>query len=135
MIYDDILDSEFYINVESSDVSEDLLSDIDDDAYREAVKATYAMLRTRNLFTHRIAYPEVKAFVTVPANDIPLESIDFGGRIAEKYKYNHSADASIEVFRTVSLSRLYMPEEEYNKIEQLSVPVLLNLYRLTGEKD
>lgn len=105
------------------------------DAYREAVKATYAMLRTRNLFTHRIAYPEVKAFVTVPANDIPLESIDFGGRIAEKYKYNHSADASIEVFRTVSLSRLYMPEEEYNKIEQLSVPVLLNLYRLTGEKD
>ncbi|MGN0191277.1 MAG: hypothetical protein ACI39U_06440, partial [Candidatus Cryptobacteroides sp.] len=65
------------------------------DAYREAVKSTYGMLRSRNLFTHRISYPEVRAFVTVPANDIPLESNDFGGRIAGKYKYNHSADASV----------------------------------------
>ena len=104
------------------------------DANREAVKATYRMLRERNLFTHRIAYPEIQAFVTVPANGIPLESNDFGGRIAQQYKYNHSADASVEVFRTIALSRLYMPEKEYNLVEKLSEPVLLNVYRLTGEK-
>lgn len=104
------------------------------DANREAVKATYRMLRARNLFTHRIAYPEIQAFVTVPANGIPLESNDFGGRIAQQYKYNHSADASVEVFRTIALSRLYMPEKEYNLVEKLSEPVLLNVYRLTGEK-
>ena len=104
------------------------------DAYREAVKATYLLLRERNLFTHRIAYPQVQAFVTVPANDIPLESNDFGGRIALKYKYNHSADANVEVFRTVALSRLYMPEKEFKRIDQLSETVLLNIYRLTGEK-
>ncbi len=104
------------------------------DAYREAVKATYLLLRERNLFTHRIAYPQVQAFVTVPANDIPLESNDFGGRIAQKYKYNHSADANVEVFRTVALSRLYMPEKEFKRIDQLSETVLLNVYRLTGEK-
>ena len=104
------------------------------DAYREAVKATYLLLRERNLFTHRIAYPQVQAFVTVPANDIPLESNDFGGRIALKYKYNHPADANVEVFRTVALSRLYIPEKEFKRIDQLSETALLNNYRLTGEK-
>ena len=89
--------------------------------------------KTRVL-THRIAYPQVQAFVTVPANDIPLESNDFGGRIALKYKYNHPADANVEVFRTVALSRLYIPEKEFKRIDQLSETVLLNIYRLTGEK-
>ena len=40
----------------------------------------------------------------------------------------------MEVFRTVALSRLYIPEKEFKRIDQLSETVLLNIYRLTGEK-
>lgn len=102
------------------------------DAFAESLKEVYRIMRRKNMFTHRIAYPEVVSFVTVPANDVPLDSDDYGGRMESQFKYNHSADASVEYFRTLYLSRLYLPEDEYMNIEKLSVPVFLNVYRLTG---
>ncbi len=102
------------------------------DAFAESLKEVYRIMRHENMFTHRISYPEVVPFVTVPGNDVPLDSDDYGGRMEAKFKYNHSADASVEYFRTLYLSRLYLPEDEYQNIEKLSVPVFLNVYRLTG---
>ena len=95
------------------------------------IRACYKELRKRNLFTHRISYPSVKAFVTVPSASVPLESVDFGGTLSPKFKYNHSADASEQITRVVPLNRLYMDEERLAKVNSLVAPAILNLERLT----
>lgn len=95
------------------------------------IRACYNVLRSRNLFTHRIAYPTVKAYVTVPSSSVPLESVDFGGTLSAKFKYNHSADASVQITRTVPLGRLYMSDEYLDEVNRLVAPVILNMDRLT----
>lgn len=95
------------------------------------IRACYRELRKRNLFTHRISYPAVKAFVTVPSAEVPLESVDFGGTLSAKYKYNHSADASVRITRVVPLNRLYMDEHRLAKVNSLVAPAILNMERLT----
>lgn len=95
------------------------------------IQACYNVLRDHNLFTHRIAYPSVKAYVTVPSSSVPLESVSFGGTLSDKFKYNHSADASIQITRTVPLGRLYMSDEYLEKVNRLVAPVILNMDRLT----
>ena len=95
------------------------------------IRACYRELRKRNLFTHRISYPTVKAFVTVPSAEVPLESVDYGGKLSAKYKYNHSADASIQITRVVPLNRLYMDENRLAKVNSLVAPAILNMERLT----
>ena len=95
------------------------------------IRACYRVLRSRNLFTHRIAYPAVKAYVTVPSSSVPLESVDFGGTLSSKFKYNHSADASVQITRTVPLNRMYMSEEHLEKVNSLVAPVILDMERLT----
>lgn len=95
------------------------------------IQACYNVLRDHNLFTHRIAYPSVKAYVTVPSSSVPLESVSFGGTFSDKFKYNHSADASIQITRTVPLGRLYMSDEYLEKVNRLVAPVILNMDRLT----
>ncbi len=93
------------------------------------VRACYRVLRQRNLFTHRIAYPSVKAFVTVPSVSVPLENTDFGGSLSPKFKYNHSADASMQITRVVPLSRLYLSGERLEEVNRLVAPVILNMER------
>lgn len=95
------------------------------------IQACYNVLRDHNLFTHRIAYPSVKAYVTVPSSSVPLESVSFGGTFSDKFKYNHSADASIQITRTVPLGRLYMSDEYLEEVNRLVAPVILNMDRLT----
>lgn len=95
------------------------------------IQACYNVLRDHNLFTHRIAYPSVRAYVTVPSSSVPLESVSFGGTLSDKFKYNHSADASIQITRTVPLGRLYMSDEYLEKVNRLVAPVILNMDRLT----
>lgn len=95
------------------------------------IRACYRILRGRNLFTHRIAYPSVKAYVTVPSSTVPLDNVDFGGSLSAKFKYNHSADASVQITRTVPLGRLYMSEENLAKVNRLVAPMILNMDRLT----
>lgn len=95
------------------------------------IQACYNVLRDHNLFTHRIAYPSVKAYVTVPSSSVPLESVSFGGTLSDKFKYNHSADASIQITRTVPLGRLYMSDEYLETVNRLVAPVILNMDRLT----
>lgn len=68
------------------------------------IRACYNVLRRRNLFTHRIAYPSVKAFVTVP-----------------------SADANIQVTRVVPLGRLYMDGDRLEEVNRLVAPMILNV--------
>ena len=91
------------------------------------IRACYNVLRQRNLFTHRIAYPAVKAFVTVPSVNVPLENTDFGGSLAPKFKYNHSADACMQVTRVVPLSRLYMGGDRLEEVNRLVAPMILNV--------
>lgn len=118
------LDMENYRSVLSDDF--EFMSS--DDA---VIRACYRELRKRNLFTHRISYPTVKAFVTVPSAEVPLESVDFGGTLSAKFKYNHSADASIQITRVVPLNRLYMDENRLAKVNSLVAPAILNMERLT----
>lgn len=93
------------------------------------IRACYRVLRAGNLFTHRIAYPSVKAYVTVPSSDVPLENVDFGGTIEQRFKYNHSADASVQITRALPVSRLYMDEERLERINRLVAPVILEMDR------
>ncbi len=95
------------------------------------IRACYRVLRQKNLFTHRIAYPSVRAFVTVPSAGAPLENTDFGGSLASRFKYNHSADASMQITRVVPLSRLYLGGERLDEVNRLVAPVILNMERLT----
>lgn len=94
------------------------------------IRACYRVLRSRNLFTHRIAYPSVMAYVTVPSSDVPLEDVDFGGTIEPRFKYNHSADAGVQITRTVPVSRLYMDEVRLERVNRLVAPVILDMDRL-----
>ena len=118
------LDMENYRSV----LDEDFEFISSDDA---VIRACYKELRRSNLFTHRISYPSVKAFVTVPSSSVPLESVDYGGKLSPKYKYNHSADASVQITRVVPLNRLYMDEERLDKVNSLVAPAILNMERLT----
>ncbi len=70
------------------------------------IRACYNVLRKRNLFTHRIAYPSVKAFVTVPSVNVPEQ-----------------------IMRVVPLSRLYMDAELLEEVNRLVAPVILNMGR------
>ena len=69
--------------------------------------------------------------MTVPSSSVPLESVSFGGTLSDKFKYNNSADASIQITRTVPLGRLYMSDEYLEKVNRLVAPVILNMDRLT----
>ncbi len=64
------------------------------------IRRCYRELRSRNLFTHRIAYPSVKAYVTVQSSDTLFT-------------------------RTVPMSRLYISGENYEKVNSLVAPMIL----------
>lgn len=51
------------------------------DTYTVAAQECYRILRRRNIFTHNISYPQVKAYLTVPASE------GEGFRLIESYRY------------------------------------------------
>lgn len=56
------------------------------DPYISIAKACYSLMRTENSFTHKIAYPEVRAFITMPlprgyeTSSEPYRYVDFNQR-------------------------------------------------------
>ena len=75
------------------------------------IRRCYRELRSRNLFTHRIAYPSVKAYVTVPSSDAVFT-------------------------RTVPMNRLYISGDDYGKVNSLVAPmILLSMCGKTAETD
>lgn len=66
------------------------------------IRRCFRELRSRNLFTHRISYPSVKAYVTVPSADTLFT-------------------------RTVPMNRLYISDGDYEKVNSLVVPMILSM--------
>lgn len=70
----------------------------------------YACLRETNRFTHRIAYPEVRMYVTAPANDLPDGAYTPDGWLNARFRYGRTAGAEEAGYSVVELKDKHLTE-------------------------
>ena len=78
----------------------------------------FRTLRQTNGFTHRIAFPEVSAYLTVPAGGLPADAYYQDGRLQETYKYNRAPVSDLITTRLVECRQRYLDEETARIIRQ-----------------
>ena len=68
----------------------------------------YKYLRTKNLFTHRISYPEVKCYAAMPSYAVKGAQMDVVGDLEYSFKYGRTPDDGPSVFSVVPLRDEYI---------------------------
>lgn len=81
------------------------------DAGTAVASLCYLYLRKENRFTHRIAYPEVKLYVTAPLGELPESAYSPDGWLKEAYRYNRPAGAVESTFLLMELKDKYLTQE------------------------
>ena len=69
-----------------------------------------AWLRKYNAFTHRVAYPDLKFYITYPSVNLPEDVYDVDGGFSFAYKYSRKTSAGQPDFSLVELRDRYFPE-------------------------
>jgi hypothetical protein len=68
-------------------------------------------MRERNCFTHKIAYPAFKPYITVPVTNLPIDAYMDDGSLADSYKYNRAPDSGSATYISIEMNDRYVPEE------------------------
>jgi len=75
------------------------------------VAECFKLLRSKNLFSHRVAFPDAKAYVTCPKSGLPSEAYDEGiGAFNPSYKYTRAEDSDVDTYTLVGYSARYLSE-------------------------
>ena len=72
--------------------------------------ACYNILRKMNWFTHDIAYPAAKVYMTVPSTDLPSRAYSGTGAFSDVYKYSRPAGSISPTFKTIIFNGRFIPE-------------------------
>lgn len=78
------------------------------DAASAVSSVCYLYLRATNRFTHRIAYPEVKLYVTAPSNELPEDAYSPDGWMNAGFRYNRAVDVSEPSFLLMELKEKHL---------------------------
>ena len=68
------------------------------DARRTVVADCIAYLRDRNLFTHKVAYPALAMYTTVPASGLADQDYNADGSLSDSFKYNRAENSDFETY-------------------------------------
>ena len=84
-------------------------------------------LRKSNRFTHRIAYPDVNAYVTAPCRGLGDDAYRGDGSFADQYKFGRESNSGVVTFAVVELKDKYMPSE-LRDMMIVKTPKIFSLY-------
>ncbi|MGN0195015.1 MAG: hypothetical protein ACI4AE_00995 [Candidatus Cryptobacteroides sp.] len=87
----------------------------------------YSYLRKYNLFTHRIAYPDMKPYVTAPEADLNESDYDVDGSLAYAYKYSRAEDRPSPGYVVVQMRDRYVSDAILDMISK-QYPKTFSLY-------
>ncbi|MBR1574004.1 MAG: hypothetical protein IJ652_04040 [Bacteroidales bacterium] len=87
----------------------------------------YQMMRENNTFTHKIAYPALKCYVTTPAAYLPESLCDVDGSLAYSYNYGRESGQARPSFSFVELRDRYFSETWMEFMEE-KAPKTFSLY-------
>ena len=73
-----------------------------------ATRRCYGVLRSRNTFTHRIAYPGAKCYSSYPSSHLPSTKYDLDGNMSYSFKYNREGVPTEGTFIFVELRDKYL---------------------------
>ncbi len=79
-------------------------------AARAIAEQCNVYLRKHNAFTHRVAYPDLRFYITYPSVNLPEEVYDVDGGFSFAYKYSRKTSAGRPDFSLVELRDRYFPE-------------------------
>lgn len=80
----------------------------------------YAWLRENGRFTHLVAWPEAKGYVTAVSSEVGPRNIGADGLLADGYKYNRAQDSEIETFCIVRLSQSCLTPQQALRMKSLA---------------
>ena len=87
----------------------------------------YTYLREYNLFTHKIAYPEVKVYTTAPVNGLPEEAYAPDGWLNEEFRYSRGSNVEEASWSMVELKDKYLTTE-MRDLMIVKTPKIFSLY-------
>ena len=90
-------------------------------------EACYTYLRETNRFTHRIAYPEVRLYVTAPANDLPEGAYAPDGWLNAGYRYGRSAGSEEAAYSLVELKDKHLTDA-LRELMMVRTPKIFSVY-------
>lgn len=72
-------------------------------------------LRGKNMFTHRVAYPSMQMYETVPVAGLPAADYGQKGDFTEKFKYNRAENTDLETYVLVEAAGGFLdgPHKEF----------------------
>lgn len=97
------------------------------DPQRAVSSMCYRILRERNIFTHKIAYPDVDAYVTRPSYIVPNASLDAQGNLLHGYKYGRIPAAGPSAYSIVPMRDEYISRAFLEYMES-DTPNFFSLY-------
>ncbi|MBR1872123.1 MAG: hypothetical protein IJ795_02815 [Bacteroidales bacterium] len=96
-------------------------------AGESVTRLCYRRMRERNSFTHRIAYPSLKCYVTTPAASLPDTVCDLDGSMTYSFRYYRESGSSGETYSFVELRDRYISEALLEKMKDIA-PKTYSLY-------
>lgn len=78
--------------------------------WQAVTDSCYALMRRDNSFTHRIAYPAVRFYVTAPAATLPETVCGVDGSLTYSFKYFRESDARQKTYDFIEMRDRYIPE-------------------------
>ena len=97
------------------------------DAGSAVSSVCYLYLRATNRFTHRIAYPDVKIYVTAPSNELPEDAYAPDGWMNENFRYNRATGVPESSYRLVELKDKHLTPE-MREMMMVRTPVIFSNY-------
>ena len=82
------------------------------DAARPVASECIRFLRKNNFFTHRVAYPSMLMYETVPVAGLPASDYASDGGLTEKFKYNRAENSGFSTFVLVESSGGFLDDEQ-----------------------
>ncbi|MBQ8071736.1 MAG: hypothetical protein IJ202_12925 [Bacteroidales bacterium] len=87
----------------------------------------YRILRERNIFTHKIAYPDIEEYVTRPSYVVPTASLDSQGNLIHGYKYGRIPSDGPSAYSVVPLRDEYL-SRAFLEYMEADTPNFFSLY-------
>ena len=81
--------------------------------YDAILSECYHWLRENDMFSHKVAYPELRYYLIMPFYDVTLSSKSIGesGGFTDEFKYGRAPGANYETVRLTSMNGRYLPPE------------------------
>lgn len=79
-------------------------------AEKAVTESLYNVMRKLNSFSHRISYPSMRGYMTVPSASLPKEVYGVDGSLSYGYKYGRESNSDRNTYTFVEMRDRYLPE-------------------------